>query len=233
MDLGRSMRRSHTGFFFSSHRPHAAQGRVLLLLIGALGIILLGALAAWRASGESPEASRDKRGPATRVARVYQEKLDGQRYVNRDLGFSVEGPKEWKLALGARVEETEPYEGLVVKMEPSGDPDPTTLARPLISVVKRTLAAGAAPDPAAYIRQHLLGPEKTLIEEPGQTQIGGRSVGKVVYEMKSANGKIRITQVVHIRPGRAIILSAMAPESGFSNLRGTFEKVLESLKIDS
>lgn len=229
MGLGRTARRLHTGVFQS----HRSQGRVLLLLIGVVALLLLGALAGIRALRGSASATPDRKGPPAKAARVYQEKLDGQHYVNRDLGFTVEGPKEWKLALGARPEDAEPYEGLVVKMEAPGEPDPATLVRPLISVVKRTLAAGAAPDPASYIRRHLLGPEKTLIQEPEVAELGGRPVGKVVYEMKSAGGKIRIVQIVHVHQGRAIILSAMSPETGFAALRSTFEKVLESLKLDS
>jgi hypothetical protein len=209
--------------------------KVPVIVVGLLGVILLAGLVLIRLSssstrasvvpGHDPEKSR-------RTSRVYQERLDGQRYVNPDLGLKVTGPDGWQVSAGQRSDDGPAYEGLVVKMEPAGDPEPQTQVRPFVSVVKRTLGPGAAPDPATYIRQHLLGEGKTVLEEPGAAEISGRPAAKVLYEMRSGGGTIRIAQLVHIRRGEAIIVSAMAPASAFGGLQDVFKGVLASVNLD-
>ncbi len=211
------------------------RGKAPVIVVGLLGVALLAGLVLIRISSSStragtvpahdPEKSR-------RTSRVYQERLDGRRYVNPDLGLKVMGPEGWQVSKGQRSDVGPAYEGLVVKMEPAGDPDPQTQIRPFVSVVKRTLGPGAAPDPAAYIRQHLLGEGKTVLEEPAAAEISGRPAAKVVYELKSGGGTIRIAQLVHIRRGEAIIVSAMAPASAFGGLQDVFNGVLASVNLD-
>jgi hypothetical protein len=209
---------------------------VPVIAVGLLGVILLGGIIVVRLlppashgtnAALAHDPSKPRRGP-----RVYQERVEGRRYVNPDLGLKVTGPEGWQVTPGQRSDDVPPYEGLVVRMEPAGDPDPQTQVRPFVSVVKRTLGPGVAPDPASYIRQHLLGEGKTVIEEPGSAEIAGRPAAKVVYEMKSGGGTIRIAQLVHIRRGEAIIVSTMAPAGNFKGLSGAFEDVLKSLGLD-
>ncbi len=210
--------------------------KVPVIVVGLLGVVLLGGIIAVRllpsSAGQGTNAAlahdpdKPRRGP-----RAYQESIEGQRYVNRDLGIALSGPKDWSMALGTRTEEEAPYEGLLVKMQPPGPPDEETLVRPLVSVVKRSLPSAGGGDPLDYIRQQLLDSKKTVTEPPALVEVRGKRMGRVGYEMPSGRGKIRIVQHVYLRPGEAIIVSAMAPSGAFGKLSGTFEEVLKSLGI--
>lgn len=209
--------------------------RTLLILgIAPLGLLALLALALFNGrSHETNAALAHDPAKPRRAARVYDEKLDGRRYVNRDLALALEGPRDWKLDLGRRADDQPAYEGLVVKMEPAAPPDPASGVRPLISVVKRSLPAGANGGPVDYIRKNLHAAAKKIVEEPREDARAGRTVGRVVYEMKSAEGAILVVQVVHVEAGRAIILSAMAPSKDYPGLQATFEQVFASLRLGS
>jgi hypothetical protein len=237
MDRGVRLHQSVADRCARSRGVGVGRDKVPVIVVGLLGVVLLGGIVTLRLLPSSSDQgtnaafahdpSKHRRGP-----RNYQERVEGRRYVNPDLGLKVTGPDGWQVSAGQRSDVGPAYEGLVVKMEPAGDPDPQTQVRPFVSVVKRTLGPGAAPDPAAYIRQHLLGEGKTVLEEPGAAEISGRPAAKVLYEMKSGAGTIRIAQLVHIRRGEAIIVSAMAPASAFGGLQDVFKGVLASVNLD-
>lgn len=166
-----------------------------------------------------------------RPKRVYNEKLEGSSYKNQDLGLSIEGPSDWKAALGARLEETPPYEGLLVKMEIDAPPDEATKLRPLVSVVKQTLVGGAARDALGFLRTQIVSSKKEITQPPQVVELGGQPMAKVAYRMASGEGTIQVVQYVHIAGEQAIVLSAMAPSGQFAALEGTFERVFGSLAL--
>jgi hypothetical protein len=194
----------------------------------ALGVLVRGLHGAGDASGPPARSRPPIAGPAP--AKAYDERLDGERYENRDLGLSITGPRGWTASLGARAEDARSQEGLLVKMRPEGAPDPTTGVRPLLSVVKRAAGPG---DPVSYIRSRLLSGGKIVLEPPTLVELKKGPAGRVVYEMASGGGTIRIVQHVFLRGQEAIIISAMAPSAAFDGLRRTFDQVAASVEVRS
>lgn len=202
------------------------------LLLGVLGAGLAGLVAAAAFFGRSAAAPPPPPPPPARKAPVFQEHLDGRRYVNRDLGVSVTGPEGWTGSLGDRSQDRQPYEGLVVRMTPAA-PAQKGQPQPLVTVVKRSLTAAAPRDPLAYIAREVLTPEKRVTEAPTVVSLSGRRVGRVGFEVKSGPTALQVLQVVHVAKDQAIILTATAPSGSFADWREKFEKVLESLKLES
>ena len=198
--------------------------RRLLLLIPVPLLLLL--LPFWLARRDGAPPAHDPTPP-----RLYREEFLGSRYVNRDLQLSVTAPESWKATSGVRSNDTEPYEGLVVKMEPRQSDEPEAKVRPFVSVVKRSLPPGGSRDPVAYIRAHLLTGPKTVLEGPLTATLAGHGVGKVSYEMKSGPGTLRIQQRVYVVGNQAIILSAAASAEQFGEIEGAFEQIFDSLKL--
>jgi hypothetical protein len=164
---------------------------------------------------------------------VFHEQLDGPRYRNQDLHLSFSAPEGWSGALGDRSQDRSPYEGLVVRMTPGGAAPEPGKPQPFVSVVKRTLSPTSSRDPLAYIAREVLTPEKSVVEPPAMVTLSGRRVGKVGFEVRSGAGLLRVLQVVYLTPQEAIVLTATAPSASFDELRGQFEKIFESLKLDS
>jgi hypothetical protein len=195
------------------------------LALGLLGVVAF-RLAVHPTESPSPALS-------PRAPRVYREKLDGPRYVNQDLGLALVAPEGWTPSIGKREETLPPYEGLVLKVESRGAPDPETKFRPLVSVFKKTLAAGAAPDPLVYIRRELLGPPKTVIEPPKMATVSGRTVGSVSYDMPTAGGTLRVRQLVRIQGTQAIIVTAFVPVRSTPSCAADVERIFGSIDWSS
>ncbi|HEX7899973.1 MAG TPA: hypothetical protein VF950_19555 [Planctomycetota bacterium] len=168
--------------------------------------------------------------PAPRVATppVFHEAVDGQTYANADLGFRLRAPENWTLVLGARPRDGTPYEGLVVKMSPPAGNDGDAL-RPFVSVVKRSLPAGASDDPLDFLRRESADARRTLLSGPSIVVVSGRKAARVSFE----SGTLRAIQVVRVTPGGALIVTAAAPPSRFPALASTFEDILASLRFES
>jgi hypothetical protein len=205
--------------------------RFLLLGLPGAGLFGLIAIAVLLRSRSS---TADLPAPAkvSRPARTFHETLDGSRYQNQDLGVSVTGPDGWAAALGDRSQDRQPYEGLVVRMTPKAVAEPGQL-QPFVTVIKRTLSASAPRDPLAYIAREVLTPEKFVTDAPTVVSLSGRRVGKVGFEVKSGTTSLKVLQVVHLVKDEAIILTATAPTGSFAEWREKFEKVFESLKLES
>jgi hypothetical protein len=163
---------------------------------------------------------------------VFHESLQGSRYANQDLGLSLRGPEGWDSALGDRSQDRHPYEGLIVRMTPKAPPHAGQI-QPFVTVSKRTLSGGDPRDPLAYIARQVLTPEKLVTEAPAVVTLSGRRVGKVGFEVKSGPSSLRVLQIVHLVRDEAIILTATAASGSFDRWREEFEKVVESLKLES
>lgn len=160
-----------------------------IIIVGAAVAGLLGLVAAAAFFGRSTifdNSSSKNTAPPARAPRVYREKLDGSKYVNQDLGLAIAAPEKWTPSIGKRSDELPSYEGLVLKIESRGDPDPETQVRPIVSVFKKTLPPGPPRDAVGYIRANLISPPKKVTEAPMLTAVAGRSVASVSYEMPVA-----------------------------------------------
>jgi hypothetical protein len=197
-----------------------------------LGLLAL-AILAWRSRASQPPAPHQTPAPLARAPRVYHEKLEGSRYVNQDLGLSIATPDDWTPSIGKRSEELPPYEGLVLKMESRREPDPETQMRPLVSVFKKTLGAGAPQDPIGYIRANLLTAPKKVLDPPKLATIHGHSVGCVSYEMPAAHGTLKVRQVVRIVNTEAIIVTAFIPAGSFEEFSAVLDKLFGSIDWSS
>lgn len=214
------------------------KSRVIPFSIAVLGLFILAAgyyshVVRSRPSAEAATNAHLAHDPSIprKAGPTYDETLNGVRYENRDLGLAIDAPNGWNSSLGSRIQGGQAHEGLVVRMQPDAPLDEATQMRPLISVVRRALPTGT--EPVAYIRLNLLGPGKEVVEKPNLVDAGGRRMGRVVYDMPSGTGTIRIMQLVHVKDREAVIVSAMAPKAAFPGLAATFDGVVASLRLRS
>lgn len=208
-------------------------GKAGLLAAGAAALAILVAAAIWvRTRREEPPPPPHPPSVSLPAAPVFHEQLDGPRYRNQDLRLSFSAPEGWTGALGNRSQDRSPYEGLVVRMSPEGTQE-SGRPQTFVSVVKRTLPPAAPRDPLAYIAREVLTAEKTVTDAPVMVTLSGRRVGKVGFEVRSGTGALRVLQVVYLTSSEAIVLTATAPSAAFDGLRGKFEQVFESLKLES
>ena len=208
------------------------------LAVGFLGLLLLAGVILFRGPASAkPEKvetnahlAHDPSEPR-RPIQKYQETLADNQYENKDLGVSISVPEGWNTALGARPNTAKEHEGLLVRMEPEAPLDKATQLRPLVSVVRRDAPKGRYPDALAYIRSRLLSVDKEVIEKPKMVKADGHRLGRVVYEMDSGDGRIRIMQLVRLENGEALIASAMAPADQFEAMSGVFEEITQTMKL--
>ncbi len=209
-----------------------------IVVIG-VALAALGGVLVWSWAGGPAEAPGVATGTESgsaaglRSSVEYHETLGASRYDNQDLEIQFSIPAGWEADLGPRTEDTAPYEGLVVKVQPkAADGDgPATKLGPFISVIKETLECDDPREPVAYVTRHLLGPEKKVVEEAAPTKLGKKDAARVVYEMGDGNRTLRIEQYVQLRETQAIILTAMAPVEEQSSVRAAVEEFFASLTL--
>lgn len=202
------------------------------VVVGAALLAVLAGSAAWRFHSRRAVPDPLPSAVPSPSAPVFHEQLDGSRYSNRDLGVTMTAPEGWTGTLGDRSQDRNPYEGLVVRMSPKAASEQGP-AQTFVSVVKRSLGPSTPRDPVAYIAREVLTSEKIVTEAPAIVSLSGRRVGKVGFEVKSGQGALRVLQVVHLSKDQALILTATAPSGSFAEWREKFEKVFESLKLES
>lgn len=210
--------------------PVAKFGSPVLVAV-AFSAIVAGAVAIrFHSRAAAPEAAAPASAPT--AAPVFNERLDGRRYDNRDLGVRLTVPEGWTGTLGDRSQDRQLHDGLVVRLTP-GAPAESGRFQPLVTVVKRSRSASGVSDPLAYIAKQVLTPEKSVVEAPEVVTLSGRRVARVTFEVKSGPTLLRVLQVVHFAKDDVLILSATAPSGSFADWRDQFEKVFESLKLES
>lgn len=207
-------------------------GRTRILLAAGAGLLGLVVVAAVLVRSRTPEAPAEGTHEPKRPAPVFHESLEGSKYRNQDLGLAVSGPEGWKASLGDRSQDRHPYEGTIVRMTPAASA-PKGEFQPFVSVMKRTLSDASPRDPLLYIAREVLTPEKFVTEAPTVATLSGRRVGRVGFRVKSGSTSLEVLQVVYLTKDQAILLTATAPSGSFDSLREQFEKVFQSLKLES
>jgi hypothetical protein len=105
--------------------------------------------------------------------------------------------------------------------------------KPFVTVFKRTLSTESPRDPLAYIAREVLTPEKVVTDAPSVETLSGRRVGKVGFEVRSGATSLKVLQVVYVTKDEAILFTATAPAGSFARWREQFEKIFESLRLES
>ena len=167
-----------------------------------------------------------------RTKPVYREKLEGNLYVNEDLGFSLTTPTSWTADLGSRNTRHHSYEGLVFRSTKSeGNP---RVGDPVISLVRRTLKAEQPDDPLKYVEEVLVARGGKAVEEaPRLVDLNGRRAGFVRFRVPSAAKSLTVAQYV-FRDGAAVfIFTASSAEDRLESWEREFEEVVRSFRLVS
>ncbi len=209
-----------------------AKDRVPVIAVGLLGLVVLGGAVLFRffaaSSTEARTNARLAHDPAVsrRAKADPGESIAGDLYVNRGLGVSLRKPPAWEMSLGRRVEDPDrACEGLLVKVEekPGGKDVPPTL-----SLTRRTLKPGQPADPAAYVRDVILGDgKKTAVRGPEPAAHQGLPGASVSFQA----GDYDVYQRVVLRDREVFTLTAMAPRGRLDSMKSEIDAVFSSLSL--
>lgn len=203
---------------------------ILILVLGtgaAYRLFLYSPGLAWHPTNahltHDPSASR-------RPAPVYEEKLDGDTYVNGDLKIALTAPSGWEAAIGGRDSRSLSYEGLLLKAT-KGKPSPEKPFPPLISVVCREVGSGQPNEPLGYIRSVLLTDGSKLVEEgPDLVEVNGRKVGFVRYTLATKDRHLTIAQYVVVQGSTVYTFTGASAKEGPEDCRRDLERVIRSFR---
>lgn len=224
----------------SESGPSPARRRALLLVIpGAMVLLVgIGVLVRHFAMRESTRRNRYPTNEhlahdpnlSRRVKNIYNEGVEGETYVNRDLSLAITRPDGWELSTGTRAEYGEKYDGLVIKLTPKTDSKKVEF-QPIASVVRRAIPPGMGADPVAYIHAVLLKGPKEVVLPPEKVTVNKVEMARVAYEMVEGETRLIVTQYICIWGGAAYTLSVACRREDFEQYKGSFEGVVASFQF--